>query len=136
MSASGGEGGEGGPEAVIDPGAPPGKFPKCWPLAAVVKWCRSRGRTMKTPKPKQWTEQEIAVGRAGPAGRWSIEDRRGIGPPRRISQADGASERNVVEEVAAVSGAANQRGVRTVSYSPKPLPMSRMSRSAASVLRP
>lgn len=47
---------------------------------------------------------DSTVGRAGPARRWSIEDRRRIGPPRRISQANGASERIIVEEVAAVSG--------------------------------
>ena len=49
---------------------------------------------------------DSADGRAGPAGRWRIEDRRGIGPPRRISQANGANEGNIVEEVALVAGAA------------------------------
>jgi len=47
---------------------------------------------------------DSTVGRAGPAGRWNIEDRRRIGPTRGISQANGASKRNLVEEVAAVAG--------------------------------
>ena len=47
---------------------------------------------------------DSTAGRAGPAGRWSIEDRRRIEPPCRISQANGASDRTIVEEVAALAG--------------------------------
>ena len=40
------------------------------------------------------------IGQTGPGTRWRIEDSSRAGPSRRISEANGANDRDTVEEVA------------------------------------
>ncbi|MCK1269188.1 MULTISPECIES: hypothetical protein [unclassified Bradyrhizobium] len=56
---------------------------------------------MKTPKPKQWAQRELQQLFSGAGRSWCIEDCRRTGPPRRISEANGANDGDIVEEVAA-----------------------------------
>lgn len=56
---------------------------------------------MKTPKPKQWAQRELQQLFSGAGRSWCIEDCRRTGPPRLISEANGANDGDIVEEVAA-----------------------------------
>jgi hypothetical protein len=84
---------------------------------------------MKTPKPKQWAEQEIRRLVALARREIAAELGRHAGSVRRMARAKGI----LLKKQRPGRALPDQR---TVSYSPKPLLMSRMSRSAASVLRP
>ncbi|MCK1568752.1 hypothetical protein IVB08_33345 [Bradyrhizobium sp. 173] len=56
---------------------------------------------MKTPKPKQWAQRELQQLFSGAGRSWCIEDCRRTGPSRLISEANGANDWDIVEEVAA-----------------------------------
>lgn len=46
-------------QARADLRPPTRKFPKCRSFLSLVNWCGSSAAYMKTPKPKQWAQQEV-----------------------------------------------------------------------------
>lgn len=81
--------------------APPVNFPSAGNQAQWLNCGRFDRSIMKTQKPKQWADREVQqLSKLAPAGAGVSKSRSRAGPSRRICEANGAKDRDTVEEIA------------------------------------